>query len=54
MCLSDFINNHEADSFIVIAVKDEFVSEIKEKLASVNFQNYVWVYESVYEPIFKS
>lgn len=54
MCLSEFIDNHEANSFIVIAVKDEFIPEIKEKLDSLNFQNYVWVYESVYKPIFKS
>lgn len=52
MCLSEFINSHDADSLIVIAVKDEFVPEIKERLDSLNFHNYVWVYESVYKPIF--
>lgn len=54
ICFSDFINRHEEDSLIVIAVKDEFVSEIKEKLNAINFQNYIWVYERVYNPIFQS
>lgn len=52
--LSEFMNAYETDSLIVIAVKDDFVSEIKEKLNLFNFHNYVWVYESVYEPVFQS
>lgn len=54
MCLSEFINVYDANSLIVIAVKDDFVSEIKERLESLNFHNYVWVYESVYKPVFQA
>ena len=54
ICLSEFIDSHNRDSFVVIAVKDGFASEIKEKLDSYNFRNYVWVYEKVYEPIFQN
>lgn len=53
ICLSDFINSHEEDSLIVIAVSDVLAAEMKEKLNAANFQNYIWVYESVYEPVFK-
>lgn len=52
MSLSEFINRHDTDSFIVIAAKDDFAYEIEKKLESINFHNYVWVYESVYKPVF--
>ena len=52
--LSEFLNSHREDGLIVIALKDDFASDVKATLDSLDFHNYVWVYESVYAPVFES
>lgn len=51
IALSEYINEAENNSLIIIAVNDEFAQEIIGTLRANQINNYIWVYESVYKSI---